>query len=131
MVADRPKCQWINLGDACAAFVNAESGVQGSHHIRPLHWYVACRLVIEGGFLPHEIKPHTPFRVEDGRGGPRLIYDESVANNSEATVFGGLKTLGYRRCRGQRRHRSLCRRIDEGQPERVSQSDQSAGRSSG
>ena len=91
-MADAPKCQWINLADACAAFVKAESGVQGSHHIRPLHWYVACRLVIEGGFLPHEIKPHTPFRVEDSRNGPRLIYDESVANNSEATVFGGLKT---------------------------------------
>ena len=72
--------------------MKAESGVQGSHHIRPLHWYVACRLVIEGGFFPHEIKPHTPFRVEDGRDGPRLIYDETVANNSEATVFGGLKT---------------------------------------
>ena len=66
-MADAPKCQWINLQDACAAFVRAESGVQGSHHIRPLHWYVACRLVIEGGFFPHEIKPHTPFRVEDGR----------------------------------------------------------------
>ena len=91
-MADAPKCQWINLQDACAAFVKAESGVQGSHHIRPLHWHIACRLVIEGRFFPHEIKPHTPFRVEDGRDGARLIHDASVANNSEATVFGGLKT---------------------------------------
>ena len=92
-MAETPtRCQWIGLEDACAAFVKAEYGVEGGHHIRPLHWYVACRLVIEGGFFPDEIKPHTPFRVEEGRGGPRLIYDESVANNSEATVFGGLKT---------------------------------------
>ena len=128
-MADAPKCQWINLADACAAFVKAESGVQGSHHIRPLHWYVACRLVIEGGFLPHEIKPHTPFRVEDSRNGPRLIYDESVANNSQSDSLRRAQYQGYRRCRGERRHRPLCRRLDEGQLERVSQSDQSTGRS--
>ncbi len=86
------KCQWIGLGEACEAFVRAESGVQGSHHIRPLHWYIACRLVIDGGFMPDEIKPHPPFRVESGKNGPRLVYDESKADNSEATVFGGLKT---------------------------------------
>ena len=50
-MADGPKCQWTNLQDACAAFVKAESGVQGSHHIRPLHWYVACQLVVKGGFV--------------------------------------------------------------------------------
>ena len=32
------------------------------------------------------------MQAENGRNGPRLTYDESVANNSEATVFGGLKT---------------------------------------
>jgi hypothetical protein len=86
------RCQWVSLGEACATFVEAESGVQGSHHIRPLHWYVACRLVIEGGFRPDEIKPHPPFRVEDRKDGARLVYDESRADNAEATVFGGLKT---------------------------------------
>lgn len=86
------KCQWTSLANACVAFVKAETGVQGSHHIRPLHWHVACRLVIEGGFMPDEIKPHPPFRVEEGKNGPRLVYDEAKADNSEATVFGGLKT---------------------------------------
>ena len=32
------------------------------------------------------------MQAENGRNGPRLTYDESVANNSEATVFGALKT---------------------------------------
>lgn len=61
------RCRWTSLAEAGAAFVKAESGVQGSHHIRPLHWYVACRLAIEGGFMPDEIKPHPPFRVENGK----------------------------------------------------------------
>ena len=94
-MADAPKCQWINLQDACTAFVKAESGVQGSHHIRRLHWYVACRLVIKGGFFPHEIKPHTPFRVEDGRNGPRLIYDESVGDRTNIHIAYPALVYGF------------------------------------
>ena len=57
-----------------------------------MHWYIACRLVIEGGFLPDEIKPHPPFKA--ARKGKRWLlgFDEGQAAGSEATVLGGLKT---------------------------------------
>lgn len=47
--------------------IDAES----ERHIKPLHWYVACRLVVEGGFDPDEIVPRPPFRVT--RKGKRLV----------------------------------------------------------
>ena len=57
-----------------------------------MHWYIACRLVIEGGFLPDEIKPHPPFKAL--RKGKRwlLSFDEGQSSGGEATVLGGLKT---------------------------------------
>jgi hypothetical protein len=53
-VAKRPAnaCQWLTLHDALRAFVNPDGIHQSQEHIRPLHWHVACRLVIEGGFRP-------------------------------------------------------------------------------
>lgn len=57
-----------------------------------MHWYVACRLVIEGGFDPACVKPRPPFRIERKGRGLFLHHDRSVAGGSEATVFGGLKT---------------------------------------
>ena len=85
-------CSWTSLEDACREFVVAASGHEGSAHIKKLHYYVACRLVLEGGFDPAYITPRPPFTVTR-RGKRRLLaYDPSVATGAEATVFGGLKT---------------------------------------
>jgi hypothetical protein len=56
-----------------------------------LYHYVACRLVLEGGFLPDDITPHPPFRAQKGDGW-QLTYDADIATGSELTLLGGLKT---------------------------------------
>ncbi|MBX9601292.1 MAG: hypothetical protein K2X35_09815 [Bryobacteraceae bacterium] len=57
-----------------------------------MHWYVACRLVLEGGFHPDEINPHPPFAVTKDRRGKMLVYDPQSATGTEGTILGGLKT---------------------------------------
>jgi len=85
-------CQWVGLTQALTAFVRAESGTQGQGHIRPMHWYVACRLVLEGGFDPDWLTPRPPFVVAR-RGRSRVLhYEPESARGGEATVLGGLKT---------------------------------------
>ena len=37
---------------------------QTQAHIKPLHEYVTCRLVLEGGFHPTELTPRPPLQVE-------------------------------------------------------------------
>ena len=56
-------CEWWSLRSALAHFVTFRGPTQSQRHIKPLHWYVACRLVVEGGFDPDEIVPRPPFRV--------------------------------------------------------------------
>lgn len=96
-MADAPgTCQWIDLREALTLFARAEYGTQGQRHIRPLHWYVACRLCLEGGFDPDEITPRPPFRVKEtgsGRTRRRLIeFDPEAGGSGEQTILGGLKT---------------------------------------
>ena len=85
-------CQWVNQADALEHFVRYDGPTQSQQHIKPLHWYVACRLVLEGGFHPDEIKPRPPFTVTKRRGQYLLHFDPGVATGGEATVLGGLKT---------------------------------------
>ena len=93
MASELSRCRWLTLQQALDEFVLATTGTQGQGHIRPLHHYVACRLVIEGGFPPSDITPHPPFVVTEVRGGRKLLhYDDSVARSGELTVLGGLKT---------------------------------------
>ena len=61
-------CQWVDRADALERFVRYEGTTQSQQHIKPLHWYVACRLVLEGGFHPDEVKPRPPFTVTKRRG---------------------------------------------------------------
>ena len=85
-------CEWISLRSALTRFVEFRGSPQSQRHIKPLHWYVACRLVVEGGFRPDEIMPRPPFRVE-GRGRrPVLVHDPRLGRGGERTVYGGLKT---------------------------------------
>lgn len=86
-------CQWMTQEKALAAFANFQGKTESAEHIKPLHWYVACRLVLEGGFRPEQVKPHPPFRIGRKRHGLlTLHYDESLAGSGERTLLGGLKT---------------------------------------
>ena len=49
-------CEWVSLRAALAHFVTFRGSTQSQRHIKPLHWYVACRLVVEGGFDPDETR---------------------------------------------------------------------------
>jgi hypothetical protein len=84
-------CKWVNQESALNTFATYEGAIQSQLHIKPLHWYVACRLVIEGGFMPEEITPRPPFRAHR-RNGWELEYDPAVAGGGERTLLGGLKT---------------------------------------
>ncbi len=86
------RCQWIGLSEALDAFVSVPEKPQSQAHIRPLHWYIACRLVVEGGFHPDDIVPRPPFSVRRSRGGHMLVHDPESAAGGELTVLGGLKT---------------------------------------
>lgn len=76
------------------AFVAADdSAIRAQKHIKPMHQYVATRLVIEGGFLPDEITPHPPLTATRKKSGLyTLALDEAAATGSEQTVLGGLKS---------------------------------------
>jgi len=53
---------------------------------------VACRLVLEGGFLPSDIVPRPPFEAHELRRGTyRLEYVPELGGQGERTVLGGLK----------------------------------------
>lgn len=73
-------------------FAEFEGRTQSQAHIKPLHEYVTCRLVLEGGFHPSELTPRPPLRVENERGRPCLAYDPDASTVTEATILGGLKT---------------------------------------
>ena len=73
-------------------FAEFEGRTQSQMHIRPLHEYVTCRLVLEGGFHPFELTPRPPLRVETARKRHRLTYDPEATTVTEATILGGLKT---------------------------------------
>ncbi len=85
-------CQWTNQTDALAAFAEFTGKTQSASHIKPLHWYVACRLVIEGGFDPDDVVPRPPFKVVRSGHAPTLHYDPILAEGGERTILGGLKT---------------------------------------
>ena len=89
---DQRVCQWINLRDALRRFATHSGTTQSQMHIKPLHWYVASRLVVEGGFHPNDITPHPPFSVVRRGGRDLLAYEPQCATGGEATVLGGLKT---------------------------------------
>lgn len=90
---DRPNaCQWVSQADAFEHFAGYSGPTQSQQHIKPLHWYVACRLVLEGGFHPDEVTPRPPFVVIRRRRGHAIGFDPETATGGEATVLGGLKT---------------------------------------
>jgi hypothetical protein len=85
-------CQWVNLRQALYHFATYTGPTQSQQHIKPLHWHVACRLVLEGGFHPDNITPRPPFAVITRRGENALQFVPNLATGSERTILGGLKT---------------------------------------
>lgn len=85
-------CQWIGETAALGHFASYTGATQSQQHIKPLHWYVACRLVLEGGFLPEEITPRPPFTWSRRGREDRLEFNPAVATGAESTILGGLKT---------------------------------------
>ena len=86
------KCRLVTQAEALQHFATFEGSTQSQRHIKPLHWYVACRLVLEGGFSPQEIQPRPPLVVLKKKDEYHLQLAEGIADGSEATVLGGLKT---------------------------------------
>ena len=85
-------CHWRGARETFHHIATSEALTQSQQVVKPLHWYIACRLVIEGGFLPEQIKPAPPFEAMNSGRSWKLRFDRSKASGSEATVLGGLKT---------------------------------------
>jgi len=83
---------WTTLKDALKTFAACEQKTQSQRHIKPLHWYTASRLVLEGGFRPEYVTPRVPFKIREAEGEMLLEHDPAVAAAGEHTLFGGLKT---------------------------------------
>ena len=81
----------LGMRDTLGEFATAPS-TQGQAHIRPVHFWVAARLAIEGGFRPEEITPRPPFRSVRRRGKSLLLSAPEAATRSELTIVGGLKS---------------------------------------
>jgi len=83
----------FNRHHAFQHFAEFRGKTQSQQHIRPLHEYVTCRLVLEGGFPPDEINPRPPLRIAGKAGSnPRVVYDPTQSTRTETTILGGLKT---------------------------------------
>ena len=85
-------CTWISRQDALRHFATFSGKTQSQQHIKPLHWYVACRLVLEGGFKPDEITPRPPFEMRKTKGAFELSHNRDAGKGGERTILGGLKT---------------------------------------
>lgn len=89
---DKNICQWKTQAEAFREFAEFAGKTESASHIKPLHWYVACRLVLEGGFHPNDIVPRPPFAVADKGGAKYLSFDPKLGKGGERTILGGLKT---------------------------------------
>ena len=74
-------------------FAEFQGKTQSQLHIKPIHEYVTCRLVLEGGFSPSEISPRPPLRMlAESKKSPQVVYDPEHSTRTEGTILGGLKT---------------------------------------
>ena len=80
------------LREAVTRFALADPNDRPGERIRALRRYVACRLVIEGGFHPDRIRPRPPICEERNRRGVLLRHDADAANPGRRTLLGGLTT---------------------------------------
>lgn len=81
----------LNLKSALKKFATVTT-TQSQEHIKPLHRYLAMRLVIEGGFHPDDIRPHPPLSAERNGKQFMLHFDRASEGEHEQIVLGGLKS---------------------------------------
>ena len=79
-----------SLKEALVRFAFSDPA-QSSGHLGSLRSYVACRLVIEGGFDPDWIRPRPPIAVDRNQDGLFLSLDPDAAKPGRRTLAGGLK----------------------------------------
>ncbi len=89
---DWKSCHWLGTEETFRHLATSRERTQSQKIVKPLHWYIACRLVLEGGFLPDDIKPRPPFKAVKKGNRWSLSFDQTEAGGGEATVLGGLKT---------------------------------------
>jgi hypothetical protein len=82
----------LRLENALVPFVSADIATQGSEHIKPVHWYIALRLVLEGGFAPDDITPRPPLLMSGSGKQRRLTFSAAARKDAELAVIGGLKS---------------------------------------
>lgn len=85
------QCRWTTQSEAFQHSATYAGPTQSQRHIKPLHWHVACRLVVESGFRPSELQPRPRFDIEK-TGSSEFKLVSGAAGGSEATILGGLKT---------------------------------------
>jgi hypothetical protein len=90
-MADSKLPDALNLRSALKQFATITT-TQSQEHIKPLHRYLAMRLVIEGGFHPDDIRPHPPLMAKLSGKQFRLHFDNACEGEKEQTVLGGLKS---------------------------------------
>ena len=82
-----------SLNNALAVYCNPNVNIQAQEHIKPIHYYSAIRLVLEGGFEPENILPKPPFTsTKQTLEKYKLLFSPDTTIKSEATVLGGLRT---------------------------------------
>ena len=116
-----------SLGDALVRFAFPDSSVQTSRHILALHWYVACRMVIEGGFDPDRIRPRPPITVERTRSGIFLHHDPGAAKAGERDDTRRPEDETAGRDGDGSDDRPRAGGVTQGQPQRVPQPNQPHG----
>lgn len=89
---EKQVCRWVDRNTALRHFATYTGPTQSQQHIKPLHWYVACRLVLEGGFHPDDITPRPPFEAVRKKNEYHLLFNPAKATGGERTILGGLKT---------------------------------------
>ncbi|MCM3874668.1 MAG: hypothetical protein ND895_28580 [Pyrinomonadaceae bacterium] len=82
---------YLRIESALREFVLA-TATQDQSHIKPLHKYVALRLVIEGGFLPQDVTPRPPLVYERRNTSHSITFDNSEESSSERAIVGGVKS---------------------------------------
>jgi len=82
-----------DLQTVLKVYCNPNSNIQSQEHVKPFHYHSAIRLVLEGGFEPESILPRPPFSSKKRTLEKFVLkYTPEVANTSEATILGGLRT---------------------------------------
>jgi hypothetical protein len=89
--ANRDLPEFLAFTSALSAFARAVA-TQDQQHIKPIHHYLALRLVLEGGFRPDDITPQPPLRHVRRRGADFVEFESAAQEGAEATVLGGLKS---------------------------------------